>query len=242
MGLSDYRMRAWARQDSNLQSLAYQTSAMAITLRAQDARTRIRTWIERLEAAHSFLLNHAGMGQARGDSNPYCHFRRVAACPVSDGPMLAPPTGIEPAAGPRQDPMLPLHHRGVPFVMAAVGVEPTRAGFGGQLPTSWRCGLSVRDDGDRNCTGLGSLCGGAHISSATPSLSGDGGDRTPLLQVHGLPCFLLHHVSRSEGANGTCTHLLRLTKTMPRCLGLGTMKPGGRFELPWVRLQGGRSA
>lgn len=123
--------------------------------------------------------------------------------------------------------------------MAAVGFEPTRAGFGGQLPTSWRCGL---DDGDRTCTGLGSLCGGAHISSATPSLSGDGGDRTPLLQVHGLPCFLLHHVSHFEGASGTCTHLLRLTKTMPRCLGLGTMKPEGRFELPWIRLQGGRSA
>lgn len=30
-------------------------------------------------------------------------------------------------------------------------------------------------DGDRTCTGLGSLCGGAHISSATPSSVGTGG-------------------------------------------------------------------
>ena len=66
MGLSDYRMRAWARQDSNLQSLAYQTSAMAITLRAHDARTRIRTWIEPLEAAHFVRLNYTGMDRPEG--------------------------------------------------------------------------------------------------------------------------------------------------------------------------------
>ena len=46
------------------------------------------------------------------------------------------------------------------------------AGFGDQLPTCWRCG---HYDGDRTCTDLGSLCGGAHTFSATPSSVGTGG-------------------------------------------------------------------
>lgn len=183
MGLSGYRIRAWARQDSNLQSLAYQTSAMAITLRAHYARTRIRTWIEPLEAVHFFRLNYTGMDRPGGIRTPIIGLGDRLLVRLATG-LLAPSAGFEPTSRPRQDQMMD-HYTTRAFRDGRSVSRTHVSGFGDQLPTVGDAALMTE-------TGLAPVWAPFAGERISPLPLRQGGRRgsNPSLQVHSLPCSL----------------------------------------------------
>ena len=139
-----------------------------------DARTRIRTWIERLEAAHFFRLNHTGLDRPEGIRTLIATLGEWLLVRLATG--LALSAGFEPASRSRQGRMM-AHYTTRAFRDGRSASRTHVSGFGDQLPTVGDAALMTE-------TGLAPVWApfaGECIAPLPLRLSGDEGART-------LPC------------------------------------------------------